>query len=1263
MQTMTFDPVPDRFAQAIPYKQFDVLLGSPEKPVFRQDGVWAPETWSQTAVTVAAQKYFRKAGVPSDTKLVHEEGVPRWLQRSVPTPLATFGGETSVAQIHYRLAGAWAYWGWKGGYFADEASAKNFYETCRRLLDCQAFAPNSPQFFNTGLHWAYGIAGRPQGQFYVDPADGGVKASPTEYERLAVSACFISSVEDNLVNPDGIMDTVRKEALIFRTGAGSGANYSRIRGGGEPLSNGGKSSGLMSFLKVFDASAGAIKSGGTCLAPHTLVRTTAGPVPVDQLAASGRPFEVFSWHPPLARYVTKTATAFPSGRKPLVRLLAPGGALDLSFDHPVRLADGTYRPAGDLKAGDLLSSCMVESPHDSAYKATAWVGSAITLPAAAEPLGECEVFDVQVECDTVDAAVPESGHNFAVSFSGGLHTDLEQCAVAHNTRRAAKMVVLDLDHPDIELFVGWKAAEEDKVAALAAGSKVVKEQVGRVTAAAEAEASGAVTGGAASAVDRARKLGVPDGTLVRALDLRREGRSPEIAEYGTDWQSEAYATVSGQNANNSVRVPNAFMRAVEADGDWPLYWRTELEKAKAAGRDPKPCKVLKARELWDKIAYAAWACADPGIQFSDTISSWHTSPAGGEIRASNPCSEFLYIDDTSCNLASLNLCRFLDGRDFAVDAFERAARLVTTVLEISVSAGHFPSEMTARQSYDYRPLGVGFANLGAMLMRLGLPYDSQDGRWVAAAVTALMHGVALRTSVELAAAVGPFPEFAANQVAYLRVVQNHWEACRDLIDPSPSRVYEGLSTEPSLPGLLGLPGSWSFGAVATRARAVLEDAYNEGRRHGFRNGQLSNIAPTGTISLYMDCDTTGLEPDFSLVKYKSLAGGGSLKLVNEAVGPALSLLGCSAEAAARIVEHVLATDGVEGAPGLDPEHLDVFDCAVPAPGRTRCVSPEGHVLMLAAIQPFISGASSKTVNVSADTSVDDIKQIYELAWRAGVKAIAVYRDGSKLSQPLTTRLPKAEPRKSTGGSTPDALGVDVEAERAAMRAETAAPATGTTTHAGPGWTVQVSVGPTPLQPHAERKSVRRPLPDRRKGYTQKARIGGQKLYLRTGEYADGAIGEIFISHAKTGAALQGMTNAFAMAVSIGLQYGVPLEEFVEAFTFARFEPSGIVQGDSRIKTASSIVDYIFRELGVTYLGRTDLANVPRPATDPELSPPAGPGARDQDLAPPPVGLQKLDGGADSGQYDDRPCLTCGLFKMKRAGTCLTCTVCGTTTGC
>jgi ribonucleoside-diphosphate reductase alpha chain len=1524
------------------------------KVVFEAKDIQIPAGWSQVATDILAQKYFRKAGVPDKTVSVAEEGVPEWLWRSEAAPDAAFGSETDARQVFHRLAGCWTYWGFKHGYFDSEFEARAYYDEMCAMLALQIGAANSPQWFNTGLHWAYGISGPAQGHYYVDPKTGELAESTSAYEHPAPHACFIQSVSDDLVNEGGIMDLWVREARIFKYGSGTGSNFSKIRGEGEKLSGGGTSSGLMSFLKVGDRAAGAIKSGGT-------------------------------------------------------------------------------------------------------------------------------------------------------------------------TRRAAKMVCLDLDHPDIEDFITWKVTEEQKVSDLVTGSIVCEKHLNAILHAAHDETlpesarlDPALNPRLKAAIRAALGVGVPQANIQYALDFAKQGYKELVIEtYDTNWDSKAYGTVSGQNSNNSVRIPNEFFARLDAGQTWDL-----IPRRSKYGDGGAKVKAVPAADLWEKIAVAAWQCADPGVQYDTTINEWHTCPADGNINASNPCSEYMFLDDTACfapetristphglrtveelylaqqsgqrvtvstdlhgehdhrrltshrpayitkvgvrdvyrmtlkdgrqiratadhkfltnngvwkrldqlvpgedrvairesgnavaftspetdikrwqmlgwlsgdgvfnkdtvalvfgpnegstaiamteqlnelkaaaagesayrmssigtqrsgvmqtsakqptlikyltnrygfrqgtaitkdvpttlhtaaedlkvaylqglfsadgcvrpnvsgtedeillassspemlrsvqlllsdigitsritwihpvgrknpqgqlriynqqarkfmalvgfpcsdakqakiqqtlgrpflgalknprapevvsiepagttvvydvtepvthsliaegmiahncNLASLNLVKFLDeAGHFDPRRYADACRIWTFTLEISVLMAQFPSREIARKSFEYRTLGLGYANLGTLLMRIGLPYDSEEGFGWCAAISSLMTGAAYKTSAEMARELGPFPGYDRNAEHMGRVMRNHRRAAYAV----PNDEYEELTVAPATHApTLFTQETWAL------ARSTWDNALAIGEVAGYRNAQVTVIAPTGTIGLVMDCDTTGIEPDFALVKFKKLAGGGYFKIVNQSVEPALRRLGYNSEQIAAIEtfakgtntlqgtphinkatlrakgfdddaiakieaqlpgafeigfafnQHVLGEDfcrnvlgmtdeqladwnysilrdalgftqsqieeasdvicgrmTLEGAPFLKEEHLPVFDCATPCGKHgARFIRPLAHVDMMAAAQPFVSGAISKTINLPQTATIADVKEAYRYSWEKMIKAVALYRDGSKLSQPLAASYDVGGPE-------------ELEQPQAAYE------------------------GPVRMAERLVYRYIakRRRMPDRRGGYTQKAIVGGHKVYLRTGEYDDKSLGEIFIDMHKEGAAFRSLMNNFAIAVSLGLQHGVPLEEYVDAFTFTRFEPNGPVVGHANIKMATSILDYIFRELAVSYLGRYDLAQVqPSQSVDamgpePEfvaeelgevkyVSPTAIPPKAGTPVAtavvtrvPEPVGAVAAApppaGTSAKGQavaakareaiakgYSGDACTQCGQFTLVRNGTCLKCDSCGTTSGC
>lgn len=1075
-------------------KRASIIKNPAGDVVFEMNNVEVPSGWSQVATDILAQKYFRRTGVPQAD--------------------GSLGAETSAQQVAHRLANCWMDWGKRYNYFNSEKDSKVFYDELVFMLLGQHAAPNSPQWFNTGLYSSYGITGDPQGHYFVDPDTKKLSKSTSAYERPQPHACFILSVKDDLVNEGGIMDLWMREARIFKYGSGVGSNFSSIRGANEHLSGGGHSSGLMSFLRVGDRAAGAIKSGGT-------------------------------------------------------------------------------------------------------------------------------------------------------------------------TRRAAKMVTLNIDHPEIEEFINWKVQEEKKVAALIA------------------------------------------------------------AGYPSDYEGEAYRTVSGQNSNNSVRVTNDFLRAVENDEDFDLIART----------NGKPVKTLKATKLWDEISYAAWACADPGIQFDTTINEWHTCPEGGRINASNPCSEYMFLDDTACNLASLNLRKFFNDKtlEFDVEGMEHAVRIWTVVLEISVLMAQFPSKEVAQLSYEYRTLGLGYANLGSVLMVSGIPYDSEKALAICGAVTAIMTGQSYATSAEMASVLGTFEQYEKNKEHMLHVIRNHRYAAYNATD-----AYERLEIRPQ-----GINQQHCPDYLLSAACNAWDRALQLGEKYGYRNAQATVLAPTGTIGLLMDCDTTGVEPDFALVKFKKLSGGGYFKIINQAIPLSLKNLGYTENEAQAIVDYakgrgtlegaphinfeslrakgfkatelelinkalkaafdiefvfnlhtlgkeclekhgfkpenyndpefrllralgytneqiheantyICGTMTVEGAPYLKPEHLPVFDTANRCGTiGTRFIEAQGHIRMMAAAQPFISGAISKTINLPNEATEAEIKACYELSWKMGLKANALYRDGCKLSQPLSNKSDKKEDKvESTVSSVIDeAVGTKGAISVNDITQEMVLEAARRIIHKSSDTTFKRE-----LSQIVERKK----LPYKRNGFTQKASIGGQVMFVRTGEYTDGTLGEIFIDVHKEGASFRSLMNCFAIAVSIGLQYGVPLEEYVDKFVFTRFEPSGMVDGHPNIKSSTSMVDYIFRLLGFEYLQMHDIVQIP-PIKAEELAhaPAESPFYTDaSDLvtsSPEPSSEKVKDGshirvtktdamGTGKMMGDAPPCNVCGHITI-RNGACYKCLNCGNSLGC
>lgn len=690
--------------------------------VFEMDKVEAPESWSQLAIDVAASKYFRKTGLPQS--------------------ISKTGSETSVKQMVSRVVNTITQAGELAkDYFSSKEDQRQFSEELTHILVQQKGAFNSPVWFNCGLFHQYGIKGSP-GNFYWDDKEEGVKASTNAYEHPQCSACFIQSVEDDL---SSIFDLIKQEAKIFKYGSGSGTNFSPIRGRQEAIQGGGKSSGVMAFLEVFDRGAGATKSGGV-------------------------------------------------------------------------------------------------------------------------------------------------------------------------TRRAAKMVCLDMDHPEILEFIDWKKKEEEKARALIA------------------------------------------------------------AGYSAGFEGEAYKTVSGQNSNNSIRVTDAFINAVIKGEAWSTQARTTGEVI----------DTFQARDLWKRVADAAWACADPGIQFHDVINRWHTCPQSGSIRTSNPCSEYMFLDDSACNLASINLVHFLGkNNEFDLDGFLHTVRVLFVAQEIMVDLASYPTPKMVANSHHFRPLGLGYANLGAFLMRQGVAYDSEEGRAWTGVISALLTGQAYRVSAEMAQWKGAFAGFKKNQTDMLRVMRQHKKALSRL-------------------GKKGVPAS-----LLNEAKKVWSEAIQKGEQFGYRNAQATVIAPTGTIGLLMDCDTTGIEPEYALVKYKKMAGGGYVKIINQSVPHALNQLGYNGAEIKEILHYIIENSTIEGAPHMKSKDLNVFDCATPSGKGLRSISAQAHIEIMAAAQPFLSGAISKTVNLPASSSSDEVEKIYMQAWQKGLKAVAIYRDGSKAAQPLSGKKAKS----------------------------------------------------------------------------------------------------------------------------------------------------------------------------------------------------------------------------------------------------------------
>jgi ribonucleoside-diphosphate reductase alpha chain len=1546
--TRTYSAPGDAYAGIAFEPRTSRIVNPDGKVVFELKDAQIPTGWSQVATDILAQKYFRKAGVPDKTEAIAEDGIPEWLWRSEAADDAVFGPETDARQVFHRLAGCWTYWGFKHGYFDDEFQARAYYEEMCAMLARQIGAPNSPQWFNTGLHWAYGISGPSQGHWFVDPKTAQLEQSTSAYEHPAPHACLPYTAQ--VTTPDGPIAIgaivqndlvglpVYDENGITRVTATAYngvkpvyriklANGNAIEATGDHLvlaCDGHK--GKRSWRTVADLRIGtrliqrtdtSIERGARESA--VIEAALAGWLQADGFVGEYKTgtnrrltIEAMTINEAERSYVGSLASAvfgdarshertveaqdpsldvrrlrfYGENLRPFVerynlldrrlamevpQLVRTGGAkVVASYLRALFQADGGVRIREERKASDLVFGTIsprlatgvsellnnlgiynrVQVGPDSRpdrqdyyHVVVAWgdarrkfadligcispekqgkLANALAVRGrnvarsrderivAIEHIGDMDVYDIQTESHSFlvnnvvvhncfiqsvsddlvneggimdlwvrEARIFKYGSGTGSNFShirgegeklsgGGTSSGLmsflkvgDRAAGAiksgGTTRRAAKMVCLDLDHPDIEEFIGWKVTEEQKVSDLVAGSIVCEKHLNAIMKAANDETlpesarlDPALNPGLKAAMRAALGSGIPQANIQYALDYARQGYKELLIEtYDTNWDSKAYGTVSGQNSNNSVRVPNEFFARLDANQSWDLIPR----RSKYGDGGTAKIKSVAATDLWEKIAVAAWQCADPGVQYDTTINEWHTCPADGPINASNPCSEYMFLDDTACNLASLNLVTFMDeAGHFDARKFAEACRIWTFTLEISVLMAQFPSREVARKSYDFRTLGLGYANMGTLLMRLGLPYDSEEGFGWCAAISALMTGAAYKTSAEMARELGPFPRYDANAEQMGRVMRNHRRAAY----AAPNAEYEELTVTPTThQPTLFTQETWAL------ARSTWDHALAIGEVAGYRNAQTTCIAPTGTIGLVMDCDTTGIEPDFALVKFKKLAGGGYFKIVNQSVEPALRRLGYNAEQIAAIEtfakgtntlegtphinratlkakgfddeavdkiesqllgafeigfvfnQHVLGADfcreklgmtdaeladwnhsilrdtlgftqsqieeasdvicgrmTLEGAPFLNPEHLPVFDCATPCGKHgARFIRPLAHVDMMAAAQPFVSGAISKTINLPQTATIADVKDAYRYSWEKMVKAVALYRDGSKLSQPLAASYDIGDPDEIEAPQTAYEGAVRI-AERVVYRYI----------------------------------AKRRRMPDRRGGYTQKAIVGGHKVYLRTGQYDDGSIGEIFIDMHKEGAAFRSLMNNFAIAVSLGLQHGVPLEEYVDAFTFTRFEPNGPVVGHENIKMATSILDYIFRELAVSYLGRYDLAQVqPSQAVDamgpepeyvaeetmevrtytapkaiaPTSSSPA-PAAAVVTRVPEPVGaVSAVTAGMPvKGQivaakareaiakgYSGDACTQCGQFTLVRNGTCLKCDSCGTTSGC
>lgn len=1020
----------DSIYNNVKFKLADAIIRSSSGEIIQQiDNVEVPAEWSQSACDIYASKYIRKAGVPNKTQRIAEENVPVWLQKSIPANESVLGRETSIKQTINRLVGCWTYHGWLNGYFQSEEEAQIFFDEIRYMMINQICVPNSPQWFNTGLHWAYGITGRSGNQYHYDRILKQIAKSQNAYEHPQVHACFILEVLDDLINKNGIMDTAMTEASIFKYGSGAGANFSNIRGSNEKLSGGGQSSGLLSFLDVINKSAGAIKSGGT-------------------------------------------------------------------------------------------------------------------------------------------------------------------------TRRAAKMVILDDDHPDLVEFIMWKVKEEAKVLSLAVGSEAIDRHVKNIVHSCQ-QYSGDESDKYDSNTNLALKIaiadaeqhGVPSSYCQHVIHALESGIPVNWEVFNLDWNGAGYRTVSGQNSNNSIRITDKFMHAVENDAEWHLIART----------DGSIVKTLKARKLWDLICYSAWACADPGVQYNDTIQSWHTCKASGPIRGTNPCSEYVFLDNTACNLASINLDKMLTHTAnnilFNTDAFQYVSNLWTLVLDISVTMAQYPTYDFAERSLQYRTLGLGYGSMGSMLMSLGIAYDSDEGRSVAASITAMLTLSVYNTSSHLAKTLGAFEKYEENKESMLNIIENMHHLVHNQAEKC-----KGLNTKPYL---ISLPESFKYLGQATKK--LSEETFKNAKAHGVRNAQATVIAPTGTIGFIMDFSTWSIEPAFALVSWKKLAGGGDMRVLNNTVSDALHALkytdaqiadmkhyisghgnmkhaphinnstlkakGFSDEMIDKMthslksaydIKHIINVNffgqeilqkrceininagdillevlgftaeqiheaniyccghlSIEGAPHLKPEHINVFDCAMPNGVGSRFISPEGHYKMVAAVQPFISGAASKTVNLPEHITIDEISKIYFETWKYGIKCVSLYRNNSKLSQPMnTTNLNNKQSAKQNK---------EVSGKRYGMR------------------------------------------------------IDNQAFYILTQDNEQGLLTEIDIVMGKEGSSYRTLMDCFAQAISLGLKYNIPLSKYVEAFKNTGFDPAGIVTGYPGIDRALSPLDLLARVLEKEYI--------------------------------------------------------------------------------
>lgn len=1207
------------------YEPRHIKLEEKGRLVEDHPGMLIPKAWSKTAAQMIVTKYFRKKGIPLQVLAIPEPGIPAKYWRSEAVPGSPLTGEHSAHQVFHRLAGVLAYHGIKNKILTP-AEADTLYDEYINALYYQRLSPNTPFMINAGLNWAYGITGEPQGYYHVDPDTKEGKLSEDQYTHLNSSACFILEPHDSLLQPNGIADLIRQETAIFRSGAGSGMNVSRIRAKHEPISHGGFSSGLLSFLGTLDRNALSIQSGGT-------------------------------------------------------------------------------------------------------------------------------------------------------------------------TRRAAKMLTNDLDHPDVEEYVDVKPEAEAFIVSLVTGSNVLRKHLKRIDNLVrkhDLKKPNTLN----NLIKEALAAGIPSSAIKKTI-LVAQNKLENYVEYPAytqDFDSLAISLAPFQQANNSLRMPDEFLKAVDEDKQWALYRRTELVQALKENRDPNPIRLIPAKKLFRKINEAAWYSADPGLQFDTTLNAWNNIPAEGRFRASNPCvdadtpiltgqgwltaaavhaqhhsgitvqiatwdgttgttdpvtknpsttwtplrnaynngakptiqltlsdgrkltltpdhkiwtkagykaakdlndadliplpveirpevkklfprldatgnettyatviqqrvsrhdslvfdfaesrnasfiaagipvsncSEHTSIDNTSCSLAAANVIACSDNKEQTTDNYDtpslrQAASLCTVALEIALSASHFPTKAIAETTDRVRPIGVGHANIGALLMRSGLPYDSPEARDVIQAITGILHMNVAKTSAHLAARLGPHRAYTRNREAHIRVNYNH--ALAALRHLNPTAPYLGLNVEPYTTSHTHHLYRDLEQDTHTATRALLE--------YGQRHHQLTLLQPTGTTGLMMDCDTLGIEPQISLKAIKNLVGGGTLSITSNDLTRAIRNLGYTDTQRTAIEEHITTKGHAEGAPYLKPEHYAVFDTAIAPKGSNRAISPEGHILAMAAAQPMLSAAISKTVNLPATTTVEDVEKVHRLAHSHMVKCIALYVDGCKAAQPLNT-------------ATDDIITRTVKTALDELEQE--------------------RLNPVKTEPPTHREK----LPDQRRGLVQKLKVGGVKVYVKTGEYPDGRLAEVFINVSRTGSSLRAVMDLWATTLSIGMQHRIPLSTFTDSMLGANFLPAGVVQGHPRIKLASSIVDAVLKYLVDEYgsEGNKKQTNAPVDPTIPEnfwvrtitdtlirtdgekpTAPPVLEAETSTPVPPPPDG------------FYEGFCSTCGGNTV-RSGPCQVCMNCARSTGC